>query len=158
MSIEFDLLHDLYSGTSNNKCIKGFIQKPRSNPFFVTVYSEEQIDFLHRQGKAIVYLDAIGSLFRKWQGYDKRMLLYFLILPNMQSGKPCLPIAEMISNDHATEMVSHMLFCLQLDLNRLHRQLGLASFPAQLVVTDISWPLIHSVFRSLNNGMYMEFF
>ena len=85
------------------------------------------------------------------------MLLYSLILSNTQSGEPCLPIAEMISNDPTPEMVSHMLFFLRLDLNGLHRQLGLASFPALLVVTDFSWPLIHSVFHSLNNGINIEF-
>jgi len=156
--IELDLLHNLYSESDNEKCVRGFIQRRGSNPFFVTMYTEEQIDLLNRQGTAILYLDATGSLFRKWKGFEKRMLLYSLILPNIHPSEPCVPIAEMISNDHTTEMVSHMLFCLRLDVNRLHKQLGLSSFPAQLVVTDFSWPLIHSVFHSFNDGMTMEIF
>ena len=156
--IELDMLHNLYSDSDGNKCLKGFIQRRGSNPFFVSMYSKEQIDLLHKQGTVILYLDATGSLFRKWKGFEKRMLLYSLILPNLHVGEPCIPIMEMIANDHTTEMVSHMLFSLRLDLNRLHKQLGLAPFPAQLVVTDFSWPLIHSVFHSLNDGMTMEIF
>jgi len=76
---ELDLLHNLYSESDNEKCVRGFIQRRDSNLFFVTMYTEEHIDLLNRQGIAILYFDATGSLFRKWKGFEKRMLLYSLI-------------------------------------------------------------------------------
>ena len=70
--------------------------------------------------EVILHLVATGSIFKKWQEFTKRNLrnsIIPLLQPSAIEGEPCLPIAEMICNDHTTEIISRMLFSL--DCNRL---------------------------------------
>jgi hypothetical protein len=120
------------------------------------MYSNEQLQLL-LDGDSLhnLYFDATGSIFKKWQGFDKRMLLYSLVLQNRHTNEPPVPICEMICNEHKTEMISHMLFCLRMDLNRMNK-CSRAYFPSQLIVTDFSWALIHSVLHSLNPALDID--
>jgi len=152
--MELDMMQKLYKETDFNKQIRGFIQRRGADPFFITFYTEEQLKLL--KGNLILYFDATGSIFKKWQGFSKRMLLYSLVVEHDHTGEPCAPVAEMISCDHTTEALSHFLFGLRLDCNRLQSRLGLASFPVELVVTDFSWAMIHAVFHSLNDALTVE--
>lgn len=155
VSVELDALQNLYKDCDIDNKIKGFIQRRGSNPFYAIMYTQEQLKLLNENG-IILYFDATGSIFKKWQGFEKRMLLYSLILRNRHKGEPPVPIAEMICNDHTTEMISHMLFTLRMDLSRLHGRSGLSVFPVELIVTDFSWALIHSALQFLNNGMNVD--
>src|SRR5271155_4635587 len=105
------------------------------------MYTEEQILLLTNKPCPILYLNATGSIFKKWQGFQKRMLLYSLITPNLHLNEPAIAVAEMISDTHTTEIISHFLLSFRMDVNRV-RSRGLQPFPAQLVITDFSWAII----------------
>lgn len=156
IEIELDIMQRLYAETEGNSDISGFIQKRGNNPFFVIMYLPEQLQLLHGR-VPVLYLNATGSIFKKWQGIDKRMLLYSLILPNDNKNEPCVPVCEMICSEHKTEMISHMLFTFRMDFNRLNKQaLHLSIFPCKFIVTDFSWALIHSVLHSLSRASDIE--
>ena len=155
--VELDAMQILFRETDIDNSVKGFIQRRGSDPFYAIMYSEPQLQLLNRKG-VILYLDATGSIFRKWQGFQKRMLLYSLILRCDRKGEPPIPIAEMISNDHTTEMISNMLLSLRMDLNRIHGESVNFRFPAELIVTDFSWALIHSSLHMLNNALNIDLY
>ena len=153
VSVELQLMQRLYAECdTESKQIKGYVQHTGANPFFVILYSEEQLRLICND-PVIVHFDATGSIFRTIQGVRTRMLLYSLILPNPVRGEPPVSIAEMVASRHNTEIVSHMLLCMRLDINRLCRRQATSGFSDCLVVTDFSWVLIHSVLHELNDAL-----
>ena len=152
VNIDLHVIQTLYKESDVDQKIKGFIQARGNSPFFVTMYTEEQILLLTGKSCPILYFNATGSIFKKWQGFSKRMLLYSLVTPNSHVNEPAIAIAEMISDTHTTEMISHFLFSFRMDVNRV-RSRGLQPFPAQLVITDFSWAIIHAVFHSFSLHM-----
>ena len=148
--VELDIIHRLFRECDEEKCLKGYIQRRGSDPFFSFLYMEEQLNLL-KNTHSVVHFDATGSIFKKWKGIDKRILLYSIVLPNEREGEPPVAISEMISSDHNTEMITHFLFTLKMDMGRLKLK-----SPIKLFVVDFNWALIHSVLQSFSNGMNIE--
>jgi hypothetical protein len=150
--IELDMMQRLYAECDTDSAVvRGFIQQRGANPFFVTMYSEQQIKLVGLQPH-VFHLNATGSIFLSVAGLRKRMLLYSLILSNTVKGEPPVAVLEMVANQHDTETVSHMLLCFRMDFNRVMRRSVTTSFVGSLVVTDFSWVLIHAVLHEFNNA------
>ena len=151
--VELLLIQRLYAECdAESNRIMGFVQHTGADPFFVIMYSEKQLRLL-RSEPCIMHFDATGSIFRTIQGVRTRMLLYSLIIANPIQGEPPVAIAEMVASRHTTDMVSHMLLCVRLDVNRLCGRQLTTGFSNCLVVTDFSWALIHAVLHEFNDAL-----
>ena len=148
--VELDIIHRLFRECDEEKFLKGYIQRRGSEPLFTLLYTQEQLELLKNR-HCVVHFDATGSIFKKWKGIDKRILLYSIILPNERIGEPPIAIAEMISSEHTTEMISHFLFTTKMDMNRIN-----VKSPIKLFLVDFNWALIHAVLHAMNNGMGIE--
>lgn len=127
---------------------RGYIRFRSGEPFSVHLFSEDQLGLL-KSSPNVLYLDATGNIVRGLRGIKKRFLLYTIVKPSCNGP---IPVADMITSSHDTFSISTFLNNFILSAARhvkLSNSFLFNTSVCQLVVTDFSWAIIHSVLRSL---------
>ena len=91
--------------------MSGYVQYFVQDPFIVHMYSYKQIELLKFFDikSIILNLDATGSLISKPPSYSKKILYYALTIQHPEYSTSPIPVAEMISCDHNTDEISHLI-------------------------------------------------
>jgi hypothetical protein len=127
--------------------INGFIQRLGHTPFFVTFYTQQQINnFIKfcRNNKAkasTIHFDCTGSLIKKMKNQKTP---YFYTMLHSESN---IPVMEFISTCHTTNWISAMINTFLQDV----RSVTSTSCRPSCVVTDFSYSLMSAVLASFND-------
>lgn len=90
----------------NGKC---FIQEICMKNLRVLYWTENTVALWHNlKNKSVCFIDATGSVVRKMPN-SKRILYYELSLNNPVKGGPSLPVASMLTEDHAVPNIKYFL-------------------------------------------------
>ena len=125
--------------------INGYLQTFSIEPLCLTLYSEEMLrcagsfketpNFL-----PVWHIDATGSVVKD-RG-DRKVYLYSIVAPCPIKGEPSAPVLEFLTDCHNTVNLSSIFFRWKLSVRNI---LPLA----EVVVTDFSWAIMHSVCEGL---------
>ena len=111
------------------------------------MFGEQQIMLANKiaeiKEKSIVWhLDATGSLVRKISSAP--VYLYALVVPVPIIGEPCLPLLEWLSDAHDASTLSSTLLAWWTKVRSF-------IIPANTIVLDFSWALMHTVALVFNS-------
>ena len=128
--------------------MNGYIQTISHTPFVIHLYSEEQISLLkYLEKKSLTFhLDATGSVVRKLEKSQDRILYYALSVQHPESHVSPIPLAEMISSKQTNVEISHFLKQWLYDVKKVTNS---EVTPSQVEV-DYNWAMLHSVCNSFN--------
>ena len=147
---EVVLMKQIYDDLDEGvETFKGCIQFVSSYPFACHIYDFDQVTLLADSIKnktAILYFDATGGVISKIPGQSKKLFYYSMLLRGQCAGDPPIPVAEFISNSHATVDVCNFLMRLQRDLHQIRPSAG----QPQRIEVDFSWVLIHATLLTFN--------
>lgn len=148
---ELRMMYSVWKNLDNDKDVPGFMQQITDKPFQVIMFTEKQVKLLRSlKSPVVLHLDATGSIVRRFQGLEKRILLYSLVVSNTNVGEPPIAVVEMLSEAHDTCSILAMLQRFFQAVNAVSNKSVSYMFPKSMVVTDFSWALVHAVLFGLS--------
>jgi hypothetical protein len=138
-------LKDVYNEEDEDGVVKGYLQHISASPFYMHMYSRQQIQMLiqlSKSGKLDLYFDATGSIIKKIAD-QKRPLLYSLVVKPDRTLPPC-SMADFVTTDHSVPAINHFLS----NIVRYGMILSRHQIHPRKVEVDWSWALIQSCLQT----------
>ena len=132
-----------YASTIVGNHLNGYVQMLCHTPLMIHLHSEKQILLLKylEKGCLTLHFDATGSVIRKLDKFQKKILYYALSVKHPETRVSPIPLAEMISSEQTNVGISNFLNRWLYDVKKVTNKLIV---PNQIEV-DYSWAMLHSV-------------
>ena len=135
-----------YASTIVGNHLNGYVQMLCHTPLMIHLYSEEQILLLKylEKGCLTLHFDATGSVIRKLDQLQKKILYYALSVQHPEARVSPIPLAEMISSEQTNVEISNFLNRWLYDVKKITNKLIVPNH----IEVDYSWAMLHSVCNS----------
>ena len=102
---------------------------------FIVFYTEDQLRCAHNMLSdcPTMHIDATGCVTTKWS--KKPVFLYACVFQTKMRGEPCLPVMELITDNHTGKNLACNLFRWKLNAD-VHK------IKPEIICIDFSWALI----------------
>ena len=127
--------------------VKGFIQCLGHTPFYVTFYTDQQLQMYvdscvkNVKKPTILHFDCTGSVVKK---IPNQKAVYYYTLLHADSN---IPVFEFISTCHTSRWITNMLNTFLTDVRKCRKQTAKPS----VIVTDFSYALMNAVLGAFND-------
>ena len=110
-----------YASTIVGNHLNGYVQMLCHTPLLIHLYSEEQILLLKylEKGCLTLHFDATGSIVRKLDKSQKKIMYYALSVKHTEARVSPIPLAEMISSEQTNVEISNFLSRWQYDIKKV---------------------------------------